>query len=50
MKKQKKNIEPQQNFTGSYKKCEGSGLTPKFTKYQKVRQKLSEQQNMKFIN
>ena len=33
----KKNIEPQQNFTGSYKKWEGSGLTPKFTKYQKVK-------------
>ena len=35
--KKKKNIEPHQNFTGSYKKCEGSGLTPKFAKYQKVK-------------
>ena len=37
IKKKKKNIEPHQNFTGSYKKCEGSGLTPKFIKYQKVK-------------
>ena len=29
------NIEPHQNFTGSYKKCEGSGLTPKYAEYQK---------------
>ena len=35
--KKKNNVEPQQNFTGSYKKCEGSGLTPKFAKYQKVK-------------
>ena len=27
----KNNIEPYQNFTGSYKKSEGSGLTPKYT-------------------
>ena len=33
----KNNIEPHQNFTGSYKKCEGSGLTPKYTQYQKVK-------------
>ena len=31
------NIEPHQNFTGSYKKCEGSGLTPKYTECQKVK-------------
>ena len=35
-KKKKKNIEPHQNFTGSYKKYEGSGLTPKYAKYQNV--------------
>ena len=33
----KKNIEPHQNFTGSYKKGEGSGLTPKHTGYHKVK-------------
>ena len=39
------------------KKREGSGLTPKYTEYQKIKryvnklwQKLSEQQNVKFIN
>ena len=46
-------------FTGFFKKREGSGLTPKYTEYQnqkrckkskKLRQKLSEQRNMKFIN
>ena len=36
-KPSKKNkIEPHQNFTGSYKKCGGSGLTPRYTEYQKV--------------
>ena len=34
---QKNNIKPHQNFTGSYKKCEDSGLTPKCTGYQKVK-------------
>ena len=33
----KNNIEPHQNFTGSYKKCEGSGLTPRYTEYQKAK-------------
>ena len=33
----KNNIKPHQNFTGSYKKCEDSGLTPKCTGYQKVK-------------
>ena len=33
----KNNIETHQKFTGSYKKCEGSGLTPKYTGYQKVK-------------
>ena len=31
----KNNIEPHQNVTGSYKKCEGSDLTPKYIEYQK---------------
>ena len=35
--KKNNNTEPHQNFTGSYKKCEGSGLTPKYTGYQKVK-------------
>ena len=30
-------MEPHQNFTGSCKKREGSGLTPKYTEYQKVK-------------
>ena len=34
---QKNNIKPHQNFTGSYKKCEDSGLTPNCTGYQKVK-------------
>ena len=33
----KNNIEPHKNFTGSNEKCEGSGLTQKYTKYQKVK-------------
>ena len=36
-KTKKNNIEPHQNFTGSYKKREGSGLNPKYTEYQKVK-------------
>ena len=36
-KPSKKSIEPHQNFTGSYKKGDGSGLTPKYTGYQKVK-------------
>ena len=36
-KKKSNNIEPHQNFTGSYKKCKGSGLPPKYTRYQKVK-------------
>ena len=34
----KNNIEPHQNFTGSYKKCKGSEITPKYTGYQKIKQ------------
>ena len=51
--KKKNKIEPHQNFSGSYKKCEGSGLTPKYTESKKVSklwQKLSEQQDIKFLN
>ena len=33
----KKNIEPHQSFTGSYKKHRGSGLTPIHTEYQKLK-------------
>ena len=33
----KNNTEPHHNFTASYKKCEGSGLTPTYTEYQKVK-------------
>ena len=33
----KNNIEAHQNFTGSNKKCEDSGLTPKYTGYQKIK-------------
>ena len=36
-KKKNNNIELHQNFTGSYKKREGSGLNPKYTEYQKVK-------------
>ena len=36
-KKNKKKHETHQNFTGFYKKCEGSGLTPKYAEYQKVK-------------
>ena len=32
----KADIEPYQNFTGSYKKHGGSELTPRYTEYQKV--------------
>ena len=35
----KNNIEPHQNFTGSYKKCEGSRLSPKYTESPKSHQK-----------
>ena len=33
----KNNTESQQNFIGSYKKYEGSGLTPKYAEHQKVK-------------
>ena len=35
--RKKENIEPHQNFTGSYKKSRGSGLPGRFTKYQEVK-------------
>ena len=30
-------MEPYRNFTGSSKKSEGSGLSPKYAEYQKVK-------------